>query len=109
MSDLKQLATDYFTTFSRKDLDGLDSMFADTAALRDWTGSAEGKANVLTANKNIFDSVDTIVVTPLALYQDGNTVAAEIEVLINGVEKLLVVDVITFDGDKITGVRAYKG
>jgi len=109
MSDLKQLATDYFATFSRKDLNGLTDMFADTVALRDWTGSAEGKTDVLAANKNIFDNVDTIIVTPLSLHQDGNTVAAEIEVLINGVEKLLVVDVITFDDDKITGVRAYKG
>jgi hypothetical protein len=109
MSDLKQLATGYFATFSRKDLDGLAGMFTANAALRDWTGSAEGKTDVLAANKNIFDNVDTITVTPLSLYQDGNTVAAEIEVLINGEEKLLVVDVITFEGDKITGVRAYKG
>lgn len=109
MSDLKQLATEYFATFSRKDLDGLADMFADSAALRDWTGSAEGKTAVSAANKNIFDSVDTIAVTPLSLYQDGNTVAAEIEVLINGVGKLLVVDVITFDNGKITAVRAYKG
>ena len=109
MSDLKQLATDYFATFSRKDLNGLADMFAESAALRDWTGSAQGKTDVLAANKNIFDNVDTITVTPLSLYEDGNTVAAEIEVLINDVEKLLVVDVITFEGDKITGVRAYKG
>jgi ketosteroid isomerase-like protein len=109
MSDLKQLAINYFETFSRKDLDGLAKLFTDNPSLRDWTGSAEGKANVLTANKNIFDSVDTIVVTPLSLYQDGNTVAAEIEVLINGQEKLLVVDIITFEDNKISSLRAYKG
>lgn len=107
--DLKQLATEYFAVFSRKDLDSLADMFTDTAVLRDWIGLTEGKANVLTANKNIFDSVDTITVTPLSLYQDGDTVAAEIEVLINGQEKLLVVDIITFEGDKIAGLRAYKG
>ena len=106
---LKTLAEQYFETFSRKDLDGLAGMFSDTAELRDWTGAASGKSDVLAANKNIFDSVDTITVTPTALYEDGNTVAAEIEVLINGEEKLLVVDVITFDNGKITAVRAYKG
>ena len=109
MSTLKDQAIQYFETFSRKDLDGLAEMFADNATLRDWTGSAEGKIDVLSANKNIFDNMDTITVTPLSLYEDGNTVAAEIEVLLNGQEKLLVVDVIIFEGDKISSLRAYKG
>ena len=109
MSDLKQLASNYFETFSSKDLDGLAKLFTDDPSLRDWTGLAEGKTNVSTANKNIFDSVETITVTPTALYQDGNTVSAELDILINGTEKLLVVDVITFEGDKIASVRAYKG
>jgi hypothetical protein len=48
-------------------------------------------------------------VKPLALYQDGNTVAAEVEILINGNETILVTDVITFNGNKISSIRAYKG
>ena len=109
MSDLKQLAINYFETFSRKDIDTLAELFTSDPSLRDWNGLAEGRTDVLAANKTIFDNVDTIAVTPLSLYQDGNTVAAEIEVLINGEEKLLVVDVITFEDDKIASVRAYKG
>jgi len=109
MSTLKDRAIQYFETFSNKDLTGLSEIFSDNAVTRDWDTTAEGKDAVLTANKNIFDSVDTITVTPLSLYEDGNTVAAEIEVLLNGVEKLLVVDVITFEGDKISSLRAYKG
>ena len=109
MSDLKQLATQYFETFSNKDLTGLSDMFSDDAVVRDWEISASGKAGVLAANKDIFDKVDTIIVTPLSLYEDGNTVAAEIEVLINNDLKLLVVDVITFEDNKISGLRAYKG
>ena len=106
---LKETATQYFETFSRKDLDGLAVMFTDGVVLRDWERSAEGKVDMLSANKAIFDAVDTIAVTPLALYEDGNTVTAEIEVLVNGDTKLLVVDVITFIGDKISSLRAYKG
>ena len=106
---LKETATQYFETFSRKDLDGLALMFTDDVVLRDWERSAEGKIDMLAANKAIFDAVDTITVTPLALYEDGNTITAEIEVLVNGDTKLLVVDVITFDGDKISSLRAYKG
>jgi len=109
MSTLKDQAIQYFETFSNKDLTGLSEIFSDNAVTRDWDTVSEGKDAVLTANKNIFDSVDTITVTPLSLYEDGNTVAAEIEVLLNGVEKLLVVDVITFEGSKISSLRAYKG
>ena len=107
--DLKALALQYFETFSRKDINGLAGLFASNPSLRDWSGAAEGLDNVLAANKNIFDNVDTIVVTPLSFYRDGSTVLAEIEVLINGSETLLVVDVITFENDKISSVRAYKG
>jgi ketosteroid isomerase-like protein len=106
---LKETATQYFETFSRKDLDSLAVMFTDDVVLRDWERSAEGKIDMLAANKAIFDAVDTITVTPLALYEDGNTITAEIEVLVNGDTKLLVVDVITFIGDKISSLRAYKG
>ncbi len=106
---LKETATQYFETFSLKNLDGLAVMFTDDVVLRDWERSADGKVDMLAANKAIFDAVDTITVTPLALYEDGNTVTAEIEVLVNGDTKLLVVDVITFDGDKIRSLRAYKG
>ena len=106
---LKETATQYFETFSRKDLDSLAVMFTDDVVLRDWERSAEGKVDMLAANKAIFDAVDTITVTPLALYEDGNTITAEIEVLVNGDTKLLVVDVITFIGDKISSLRAYKG
>ena len=107
--DLKQLATQYFETFSRKDISGLSKLFTDDVVVRDWEINPQGKTAVLAANQSIFDRVDTIVVTPLSLYEDGNAVAAEIEVLINGDTTLLVVDVITFTGDKISSVKAYKG
>jgi ketosteroid isomerase-like protein len=109
MSNLKQLATQYFETFSNKDVDGLAELFADNIIVRDWEINSQGKIDVLATNKSIFDRVDTITVTPLALYEDGNTVSAEIEVLINNDLKLLVVDVITFENNKISSLRAYKG
>jgi len=109
MINLKDLAIQYFLTFSSKNLTNLMTLFTDNPTLRDWNGLAEGRTDVESANKNIFDNVDTITVTPLSLHEDGNTVAAEIEVLINGTEKLLVVDVITFEGDRIASIRAYKG
>ena len=113
--DLKAKAEQYFKTFSSKDLNGLASMFTDDIRLRDWTGDATGKEKVLTANQDIFDAVDTIQVKPLTLYQaeaslEDNTVIAEIEIEVNGDEKLMVVDVIDYDDNGlITSIRAYKG
>ena len=109
MSTLKDQAIQYFEMFSNKDLTGLSEIFTDDVALRDWERSATGKADMLAANKDIFDAVNTINVTPITLYEEGDTVVAEIEVLVNGDTKLLVVDVIKFKNDKISSVVAYKG
>ena len=107
--DLKQLANTYFEIFSRKDLNGLVAGFDNNITLRDWENVADGIESVTAVYKLIFDSVETIQVTPIAVYQDGNTVAAELEILINGIEKIFVTDIISFNGDKIASVRAYKG
>ncbi len=110
---LKDLALNYFEAFSNKDLDKLATMFDDHVTLRDWEMSASGKTAVLAANKNIFDSVESITVTPFKLYQDANTVSAEISIDVydnDGVTTtLIVVDIIEFASNKIRSVRAYKG
>ena len=110
MIDLKSLAEQYFETFSRKDLDGLGVMFTGDVTLRDWEISATGIDEVLAANKKIFDSVEYIHVLPLHLYQDANTVAAELSIVVSGAVHLSVVDIITFnDAGKIVSIKAYKG
>ena len=108
--DLKSLCLEYFETFSRKDLDSLALMFTGDVTLRDWEISANGIDEVLAANKKIFDSVGYIHVMPLHLYQDNNTVAAELSIVVSGAVHLSVVDVIKFnDTGKISSIRAYKG
>ena len=110
MSNLKQLAEQYFETFSRKDLDGLAVMFTGDVTLRDWEINATGIDEVLAANKKIFDSVEYIHVSPLNLYQDGNTIAAELSIVVSGAVHLYVVDIITFNEvGKISSIKAYKG
>ena len=103
--DLKQLANKYFEIFSQKDLNGLVAGFDSNITLRDWENAADGINSVTAIYKMIFDSVETIHVTPTALYQDGDTVAAELEILINGTDKLLVTDIISFNNDKLLLVK----
>ena len=108
--DLKSICLEYFETFSRKDLDGLGAMFTGDITLRDWEISATGIDEVLAANKKIFDSVEYIHVMPLHLYQDNNTVTAELSIVVSDAVHLSVVDVIKFNNaGKISSIRAYKG
>jgi hypothetical protein len=110
MSDLKSLSLEYFYNFSLKDIDSLSKMFASGCKLRDWENSAEGKEDVVAVYEKIFNSVKSIAVTPKAVYQNNNTIIAELLITINGNEQILVTDIITFnEAGKIISVRAYKG
>jgi ketosteroid isomerase-like protein len=110
MIDLKQLAKQYFEAFSQKDLDRLALIYSDSVTLRDWDIDVAGKTAVLEANQKLFDSVDSINIVPLKLYEDGSTVASEIYILINSHLSLKVVDVIDFDDSgQIQNIRAYQG
>mgnify|MGYP001159955702 FL=1 len=103
-------AIEYFATFSEKDSEGLRQMFSDDVVLRDWEIFANGIDEVVQANQDIFDSVNTITIKPIELHESPNTIVGEIEIDVNGEETLLVTDVIVFDeNEKIKEVRAYKG
>ena len=107
---MKEVAEKYFKLFSEKDLDGLDPLFDGRATIRDWEIQAEGKSNVFTAMKDIFDSVESVQIDPLRIYVWENTVVAELDITVNASEKLAVVDIIDFtDEGKILGIRAFKG
>ena len=110
MVDLIDRAETYFKTFSNKDSEGLRNMFSDNVYLRDWEIFANGIDEVVDANQNIFDSVNTIVVTPIQIISNGtNYVSAELEIVVNDEETLLVTDILEFDDDnKINSVKAYK-
>ena len=108
--DLKPIAKNYFETFSKKDSQGLKNLFSEDVSLRDWEIQANGKKDVLAANQKIFDGVKSIQVNPVSMYQEGNTVLSELEILIDQTTKLLVLDIIDFDTNhKIKAVRAFKG
>lgn len=110
--NFKELTIEYFKIFSNKDINKLTELFDDSIVLKDWDIQKFGKEEVVTANQNIFDSVDKITVTPIKICSDGNTTASEIEIEVdvNGkIEYLNVVDFIEFSSEnKIISVTAYK-
>ena len=106
---MRELVTKYFEDFSNKDLEKLSDIFSEEITLQDWDIHAEGKQNVLEANKNIFNSVDTISVNLNQLYIDDNVATCIIEIVINNKETLKVIDIIKIDTDgKIKEISAYK-
>lgn len=100
----------YFKYFSDKNINALSEMFSKNVQLKDWNVSANGKDEVISANKNIFDNLNSIKVTPVNFYSNSDTsYAIQILILINGEEELNVIDVIKFNDDGlITSINAYK-
>tara|TARA_B110000014_G_scaffold220048_1_gene175889 strand:+ start:118 stop:441 length:324 start_codon:yes stop_codon:yes gene_type:complete len=106
---MKNLIQNYFQAFSNKNIQEMEGLFSSEVVLRDWEISAKGKEEVLGANKNIFNSVDSISTELNELYIDGLVAVCLIEITINKEEILKVIDVIKFNDEmKIIEISAYK-
>jgi hypothetical protein len=111
---MKGIALKYFRLFSEKNIDALFHLFDGEASLRDWEIKAEGRVNVLTAMRETFESVESIQVNVIDIYEliYEKKVIAELEIVIDGKieEPLSVVDIIKFsDEEKILSIKAFKG
>ena len=109
--NIKEKCELYFDLFSKMDIKGLSELFSDDIILQDWEIYANGKIEVLEANKNIFDNVETInieLVNQSSVNQ--SIVFNQILIEIDSKETIKVVDVIKFnEGGLITKIEAYKG
>jgi hypothetical protein len=103
-------ACDYFEAFSNKDLEKLSDLYSDDVTLADWEPLFfDGKESVLSANKNLFDSVQSVNILVKRIGSNDKNVFSEIDILINENMQLFVVDILGFDQDnKINSIRAYK-
>tara|TARA_B100001093_G_scaffold515137_1_gene590803 strand:- start:1126 stop:1536 length:411 start_codon:yes stop_codon:yes gene_type:complete len=106
---VKEIILNYFNSFSSKNLKALDKIFSENVSLEDWDISVNGKKEVLAANKKIFDNVETISVNVKELYIYNLVATCIIEVIINGKEKLNVIDIVKINKQgKIIEINAYK-
>jgi len=106
----KKKLVQYFEAFSNKDIVTLEKMFSDDVTLKDWEVFACGKDEVIDANKNIFNSVDTIKVTPLEFYFNSDkSYAVLISINVNESEIIKVIDVVKFNSNNlIVSIEAFK-
>lgn len=100
----------YLRHYSQKNLVEVAALFADDIALRDWKIAVRGKSAAIAETRKNFESADTIEIHPLGIFENQDTVAAELKILVNGTIELHVMDVITFNPNgKIQSIRAYLG
>ena len=110
MSKLRELTVNYFDFFSNQEIESLKLMFDRNIKLRDWEIDAEGIDDVIKANLNIFNSVESIKVKPLLIVEEDRRVFAELDIVINGKDSIKVVDIIEYnDNSKIINISAFKG
>jgi hypothetical protein len=100
----------FLSAYERKDIDAISEMLAEDVVLRDWNLEVSGlEAAVAEYSKNFRDA-DSLRITVNQILESESGVAAELEIVVNGSEKLNVVDIFTFNDDnEITSVVAYKG
>ncbi len=100
----------YLRAYEQKNLADIAAMFADDIVLRDWKILVRGKEDALAETANNFAAAKSIEIQPLALYDSGDAVAAELKILVDGETELYVVDVLTFNpAGQIQSIRAYLG
>ncbi len=107
--ELIEIAKKYFEFFSNKDIQNLKNLFSENIILKDWEIEANGIKSVLEANQNIFNSVDSIVVSLRNIYQDKLVLICVIDLVINNTQKLKVIDILKFNSSKkIEEILAFK-
>ena len=100
----------YLAAYAARDLAAVEPMFADAITLRDWKIRVVGKAAALAETRKNFESVQSLAIKVLVAYEREGGAAAELEIVINGVDPIHVVDVFDFDADgRIAAIRAFIG
>ena len=107
---MKITAIKYFEAFEKRDACAIREMFDVNVTLRDWEINALGIDSVMAATTRIFDSIESISVKIINVFQDEMCVIGELNITIDSVNQIKVVDIIEFNSfGKICAIRAFKG
>ena len=106
---MENLIRNYISFFSNKDLSSLEKLLAEDVKLVDWEISANGKKEVLGANKKIFNSVQSIYVELKEIFIKEKTALCLLDIIIDDKERIKVIDLIKLNNDnKIILISAFK-
>ncbi len=106
----RDLCLRYLKNYAEKDLNGIEAMFSDNVISRDWKIRVTGKKSAIDETRKNFETADSIEIEVLSIFENENTVAAELKINVDNTEELYVVDVIVFNSEgQIESIRAYLG
>ena len=106
----KKICLRYLKKYEEKDIKGIEEMFSEDIVLRDWKIRVEGKEKALIETLKKFQSVVSIKIDVLSIYENESTVAAELKIVIDNKAELYVIDVITINPEgKISSIKAFIG
>lgn len=109
MSIIEGIQT-YLQAYLRKDLITIRELFSEDIQLSDWKISVTGRDAAIAETAKNFSAARTIEIETYGMYTNGDTVAAELRIVVDGEVELRVVDVVSFDAaGRIKQVRAYLG
>jgi len=104
-----QLVNKYFQLWNAQDAVQFRSLLTDNVSLTDWDLSVSGIDEVVSANENIWANVPDIKIVVLDMAVNANRAYCHIKVSSESEDfELNVIDVLTFDGEKISRVDAFK-
>ncbi|WP_435579085.1 nuclear transport factor 2 family protein [Gilvibacter sp.] len=110
MNSNTDLALLYLRKYAEKDLQAMEDLFAEDIVLRDWKIRVVGKSLALIETKKNFEAARSLTIDVLETYENADTVAAELKIVVNDTEELYVVDVMQFNAQgQIKAIRAYLG
>jgi hypothetical protein len=108
--EYEDLIRSFLQAYEAKDLQTISSLLAPDVVLRDWNHQVEGRDGALLEFAKNFHQAASLSIEISRIYTSAAGVAAEIEIIVNEVEKLRVVDVLSLNQDlQITAIVSYRG
>ena len=83
--------------YAAKDFQAISAMYAEDIHLRDWNISVHGKEEEIRETAKNFVEAESLEICVLATYENADTFAGELHIVVGGRIDLYVVDVMTFD------------
>jgi hypothetical protein len=108
--NIESLTKRFISAYEEKDIAAISAMFSPNVVLRDWNREVVGFDAAIAEFTSNFQAVESLRIEIKNLVTSEVVAAAELDIVINEVENLRVVDVISFGEDqKILSIVAYKG
>ena len=110
MNSHLKLIKNYFTFFSKKNINKLKTILHKNIILKDWEGTYKGFFSVIKKNNNIFRNCKKIKIKIVNIIKKNNIFYVQLKIFINLNSKPIeVIDLITINNNKIKKIEAYRG